>query len=247
VKNAIRIKEKCPSANVHILYRDIRTYGFKEAYYTKAREKGVIFMRYDDNNEPKVEISGGRLKVTLTDALLGMPLSLDADLLVLSAGMVADEENKALAQHLKVPLNQDGFFLEAHMKLRPVDFATEGVFLSGLAHSPKSIDESIIQAGAAAARASTILSKDRLDIEANISFVVDENCDGCAYCIDPCPYKALTLIEYMRDGAIKKTVELNESLCKGCGTCQATCPKKGIFVKGFRLEQISAQIEAAIG
>jgi len=127
-----------------------------------------------------------------------------------------------------------------------VDFSTEGVFLCGLAHSPKSIEESIIQAEAAAARASTILSKDTIDLEGNISFVVDENCDGCAYCIEPCPYKAITLIEYMRDGAIKKTVEVNESICKGCGICMATCPKKGVYVKGFKLEQISAQVEAAL-
>ena len=132
------------------------------------------------------------------------------------------------------------------MKLRPVDFSTEGVFLCGLAHSPKSIEESIIQAEAAAARASTILSKDYINLEGNISFVVDENCDGCAYCIEPCPYKAITLIEYMRDGAIKKTVEVNESICKGCGNCMATCPKKGVYVKGFKLEQIAAQVEAAL-
>ncbi|MCX6346835.1 MAG: 4Fe-4S dicluster domain-containing protein, partial [Actinobacteria bacterium] len=151
-----------------------------------------------------------------------------------------------IGQLLKVPLTQDKFFLEAHMKLRPVDFSTEGVFLCGLAHSPKSIEESIIQAEAAAARASTILSKESIDLDGNISFIVDENCDGCAYCIEPCPYKAITLIEYMKDGAIKKTVEVNESICKGCGNCMATCPKKGVYVKGFKLEQISAQIEAAL-
>jgi heterodisulfide reductase subunit A len=116
----------------------------------------------------------------------------------------------------------------------------------GLAHSPKLVDESIIQSFAAAARASTVLSKDFLELDATISFVVDENCDGCAYCIDPCPYKAITLLEYMRDGLIKKTVEVNDTACKGCGTCMATCPKKGIYVKGFKLEQIGAQVEAAL-
>jgi len=148
---------------------------------------------------------------------------------------------------LKIPLDQNGFFLEAHLKLRPVDFATEGVFLCGLAHSPKTISESIAQASAAAARAATIISWDTIELEGTLSFVVDENCDGCAYCVDPCPYKAITLIEYMKDGAIKKTVEVDETACKGCGVCQATCPKKGIFVRGFKLEQISAMVSAALG
>jgi len=174
-------------------------------------------------------------------------VTMNTDLLVLSAAIVPDKENnKTIGQFLKIPLTQDNFFLEAHMKLRPVDFSTEGVFLCGLAHSPKSIEESIIQAEAAAARASTILSNDTIDLEGNISFVVDENCDGCAYCIEPCPYKAITLIEFMKDGAVKKTVEVNESICKGCGCCMATCPKKGVYVKGFKLEQISAQVEAAL-
>ena len=171
---------------------------------------------------------------------------IDADLVVLSAGIVPDHGNQETAQLLKIPRNQDGFFLEAHMKLRPVDFATDGVFVCGLAHAAKSIEESIIQAQAAAARASAILSKDYVELEGTISSVVDENCDGCAYCVDPCPYKALTLIEYIRAGSIKKTIEVNESLCKGCGTCQATCPKRGIVVRGFKLEQLAAQVSAAL-
>lgn len=147
---------------------------------------------------------------------------------------------------LKVPLNQDRFFLEAHLKLRPVDFATDGIFLCGLAHAPKTLDETIAQAAAAAARAATILTKDELPLESAISEVVDANCDGCAYCIDPCPYHGLTLIEYMRNGAIKKTVETNEALCKGCGVCQATCPKLGIFVRHYKLDQITAAVDAAL-
>ena len=132
------------------------------------------------------------------------------------------------------------------MKLKPVDFATDGVFMCGLAHCPKSIEESIAQADAAAGRAATILSKDEIELDANISEIVDDNCDGCAYCIDPCPYKALTLIEYMLKGDIKKTVERDAALCKGCGVCQATCPKKGVFIRSFRLEQLSAMVEAAL-
>lgn len=246
VKNALKIKEVNPKTNVFILYRDMRTYGFRESYYSRARQMGVIFIRYEKDKKPEVVKQNGVLKVSLVDPILNRPVTINADLLVLSAGTIPHPENKDLAQMLKVPLDQDNFFLEAHMKLRPVDFATDGIFLCGLAHSAKSIEESITQACGAAARASTILSKDTVELEANISFVVDENCDGCAYCIDPCPYNALTLIEYMKDGAIKKTVEVNESICKGCGTCMATCPKMGIYVKGFKLEQISAQVGAAL-
>jgi heterodisulfide reductase subunit A len=132
------------------------------------------------------------------------------------------------------------------MKLRPVDFATEGIFICGTAHGPKNVHESISQAMGAATRASVILSKDELEIDPRIAEVVDENCDGCAYCIDPCPFKAITLIEYMKEGAVKKTVEVDISKCHGCGTCVATCPKKGIYVKNFRPEQFAAMIEAAL-
>jgi len=247
IKNALRIKDISPRTNVIILYRDIRTYGFAESYYRAAREKGVIFIRYEEEKKPEVTRVDNLIKVSLVDPILNTRICIDSDLLVLSTGIVPDPGNKTLAQMLKVPLNQEQFFLEAHMKLRPVDFATEGVFVCGLAHAPKLISESISQSYAVAARASTILSKDRLELEANTSQVVDENCDGCAYCIDACPYKALTLIEYVRNGTIKKTVEVDETACKGCGVCQATCPKKGIFVKGFKLEQLSAMIDAILG
>ena len=246
VKNALKIKEINPRANVFVLYRDMRTYGFRESYYSKARQMGVIFIRYEKDKKPEVVKQNGVLKVSLVDPILNGPVTINTDLLVLSAATIPHPENKDLAQMLKVPLDQDNFFLEAHMKLRPVDFATEGIFLCGLAHSAKSIEESIAQACGAAARASTILSKDTIELEANISQVIDENCDGCAYCIDPCSYEAVTLIEYMRDGAIKKTVEVDETACKGCGVCQATCPKKGIFVRGFKPEQISAMVDTAL-
>ena len=246
VKNALKIKEINPRANVFVLYRDMRTYGFRESYYSKARQMGVIFIRYEKDKKPQVVKQNGVLKVSLVDPILNGPVTINTDLLVLSAATIPHPENKDLAQMLKVPLDQDNFFLEAHMKLRPVDFATEGIFLCGLAHSAKSIEESIAQACGAAARASTILSKDTIELEANISQVIDENCDGCAYCIDPCSYEAVTLIEYMRDGAIKKTVEVDETACKGCGVCQATCPKKGIFVRGFKPEQISAMVDTAL-
>ena len=246
VKNALKIKELSPDTNVYVLYRDIRTYGFRESYYTKARRNGVAFVRYDETAKPEVLGNGDGLRVKVHDRILDMKLDIPADFVVLSTGTVPHEDGKAIAQLLKVPLNQDGFFLEAHMKLRPVDFATDGVFICGLAHSPKSAEESIIQAGGASARAGAILSKDILELEANISHVVDEQCDGCAYCVDPCPYQAVTLIEYAWQNGVKKTVDINESVCKGCGTCMATCPKGGVYIKGFKLEQIGAQIEAAL-
>ncbi len=246
VKNALKIKELSPDTNVYVLYRDIRTYGFKESYYTKARRGGVAFVRFDETAKPEVVSNGDGLRVKVHDRILDMRLDIPADLVVLSAGTVPREDGKAIAQLLKVPLNQDGFFLEAHMKLRPVDFATDGVFICGLAHSPKSAEESIIQAGGASAKAGAILSKDSLELEANVSHVVDEQCDGCAYCVEPCPYQAVTLIEYAWQSGVKKTVDINESICKGCGTCMATCPKGGVYIKGFKLEQIGAQIEAAL-
>ncbi len=247
IKNALKIKTLSPETNVYVLYRDIRTYGFKESYYTKARQLGVVFVRYDEDRKPEVSRNGKGLQVTVYDQTLGMPFGISAGLVVLSAGIHPHEDNRKIAQFLKVPLNADGFFLEAHMKLRPVDFMTDGVFLCGLAHSPKSIDESILQAQAASARAASVLVQDRLELGANISQVVDESCDGCAYCVDTCPYKAITMVEYQWQGSIKKVVETSDSTCKGCGCCQATCPKKGVFIRGFTLEQIEAQIHAALG
>ena len=247
IKNALKIKTVSPETHVYVLYRDIRTYGFTESYYTEARKRGVVFVRYDETAKPEVSPNGHGLNVTVVDQTLGMPIGISADFLVLSAGIHPEEGNKQIAQFLKVPLNGEGFFLEAHMKLRPVDFMTDGVFLCGLAHSPKTVEESILQAQAAAARAATILARDTIEMEANVSEVVDANCDGCAYCVDTCPFKAITLLEYMWQGSVKKSVEADETVCKGCGCCEATCPKKGIFVRGFTLDQIEAQIHAALG
>jgi heterodisulfide reductase subunit A len=247
IKNALRIKMFSPETHVYVLYRDIRTYGFRETYYTQARQKGVIFVRYEEESKPEVSGNGAGLHVSVLDPTLGMRMKIAADLVVLSAGIHPHESNRQIAQFLKVPINSEGFFLEAHMKLRPVDFMTGGVFLCGLAHSPKTIEESILQAQAAAARAASVLAQDTLEMEANISEVIDEACDGCAYCVDTCPFKAITLLEYMWQGSVKKVVETNEATCKGCGCCQATCPKKGVLIRGFTLDQIGAQIRAALG
>ena len=246
VKNATAIKEARPDTQVYILYRDMRTYGLREQHYRQARAKGVRFIRYQEDQKPDVSANNGALKVSCVDHVLNKQIQIDCDVIALAAAIVPSESADQVGQLYKIPLNQDKFFLEAHMKLRPVDFATDGIFMCGLAHCPKSVEESIAQAGAAAARAATILSRDEIELDAAISEVVDENCDGCAYCIDPCPYNALTLIEYMYKGSIKKTVERDAALCKGCGVCQATCPKKGIFIRSFRLEQLAAMVNAAL-
>ncbi|MHC4134403.1 MAG: FAD-dependent oxidoreductase [Planctomycetota bacterium] len=246
VKNALKIKELSPETHVYVLYRDIRVYGFKERFYTQARRNNVVFLRFDDDRNPVVARNGSGLEVEVFDPVLETPITIAADLVVLSAGIVRYEENVKTAQQLKVPLGRNEFFLEAHLKLRPVDFATGGVFLCGLAHASKSVEESVSQAQAAAARASAILSKDTLELEANISQVEYDSCDGCGYCVDPCPANAISLVEFMSKGAVKKAVEVAEIACLGCGSCQATCPKAGIRVRGFTLDQLHAQVAAAL-
>ncbi len=246
IKNSLKIKEMYPETSVYILNRDISTYGFSEAYYRKAREAGVKFIRFDVEHKPEIISSNGHLQVLVDDTLLAQTLEIDCDAVVLSTGIVPRDDTADLAQKLKVPLTLHGFLLEAHMKLRPVDFASDGIYLCGLAHGPKNLSESIVQASAAASRASTVLSKKQIELEPRISQVIDENCDGCAYCIDPCPYQALTLLEYAVEGGVKKTVESDPGKCAGCGVCMATCPKKGIVVRNFKLEQISAMVEAAL-
>jgi heterodisulfide reductase subunit A len=245
IKNALKMKELKPESNIYILHKDIRSYGFYEKLYRESREKGVIYIRFDEN-KPTVSANNGKLMVSVKDRLLDMDLDLSADQVVLSAAIEAPETNEDLAKLLKVPITKHGFFLEAHMKLRPVDFATDGVFVCGTAHSPKNVPESILQAMAASTRAGVILSHDEMEIEPRISEPIDANCDGCAFCIEPCPYNAITLIEYMRKGTVKKTVDVDIMLCHGCGTCMATCPKQGIFVRNFKLEQLGAMADAAL-
>jgi heterodisulfide reductase subunit A len=195
---------------------------------------------------PQVEAQNGKLRVTVTDHVLQRPVAIIADFLALATAIVP-HDNTALSQTYKVAVNAEGFFSEVHPKIRPLDSPTDGIFLAGLCHYPKPIEESIAEAYAVASRASTILSKDYLQLEAIVSNPVDENCDGCAFCIEPCPFNALTLIEYMKNGSLKKTVETNTMLCKGCGSCMATCPKQGIVVEGFTVAQLSAQVDAALG
>ena len=191
-------------------------------------------------------MEGEQITVRVYEPSLEEYIELNPDFLVLSAAIVPNPDNEKLAQIFKISLTQDKFFLEAHMKLRPVDFSSDGLFMCGLAHGPKFIPESIVQGQAAASRAATILSKSKLQGEAIIAEVFEENCDGCGYCVGVCPFRAIKLFEYMYQGEVKKMVEVNESLCKGCGCCMATCPKRGIMVKNFDLDILSAMIETAL-
>ncbi|MFC1712545.1 FAD-dependent oxidoreductase [Candidatus Poribacteria bacterium] len=243
IKNALKIKEKDPDANVFILYRDMRTYGFKEVYYQKAREAGIIFIRYDLSNKPKVSVEDGKLYVSVMDPVLGEELLLEPDLLALSAAAVPNEDSHNLAQMLRVPLNADGFFMEAHVKLRPVDFATEGIFVCGLCHSPKSMEETIDQACAAVSRAITILSSDVIEAEGQISQVDVTKCSACGMCETVCAYKAIE-VEIVDERRGIKAAQINEALCKGCGVCAANCRCEAVDVKGFTDEQIFAAINA---
>ena len=246
VENALRLKEMNPDMEVYILYRDMRTYGEREPLYAAARERGVLFFRYKVDDPPKVEADGDKLIIRVMDQNLRMPVELRVDLLTLATAIIP-HQNAPLADLYKVHLNEEGFYSEAHAKIRPVESSTPGIYMAGLCHYPKPIEESMAEALACASRAMTILSKESLELESITSRPIDENCDGCAFCVDACPFHAISLLEYAKDGGVKKTVEVNQVLCKGCGSCMATCPKQGIYVAGFTLEQLGAQVDAALG
>jgi heterodisulfide reductase subunit A-like polyferredoxin len=241
VENAIGIKESSPDANVVVLYRDMRTYGASELLYQKARKLGVVFLHYDPENPPEVS-SGDRLKLRFTDPDMGMPMSLEIDVLALSVGMSPAADNEEVSELAKVPLNADGFFMEAHVKLRPVDFASEGIFLCGSAHSPKSAIENMQQARAAAGRAATILSKKTMAVGGQVSFVDVRKCVSCLTCVKVCPYGAPEVSEINN----KNRVEIQAAKCMGCGSCAADCPAKAIQLRHFADTQVSAAIEALL-
>ncbi len=225
VKLALEMKEKNPGANVFILYRDIRTYAFFEDLYTEARRKGVIFIRYDVDNKPVVEELEGRLQVTVKDHVLGQPVVIDADIVGLASAILASPDSRKMNELFKVPINEDGFFLEAHMKLRPVDFASEGIYMAGLAHGPKNIEENIAQAKAAAGRASTILSKSQLESHGVVAVVEPEKCAACLTCVRLCPYNAPKIRN--------NVAEIESVMCQGCGTCAGECPNKAITLQSY--------------
>jgi heterodisulfide reductase subunit A len=238
------LKKSNPDNNVTILYREMRSYGTGEVFYIEARRLGVQFVRFEDNDYPIVAEKDGRLCVTLNDPLLGKPIEYPADIVSLSSTMQPDvAENTRIAQMLKVPLNQEGFFLEAHVKLRPVDFATEGVYLAGLAHTPKNLQECIVQGKAAAGRAATVVAKDMLETEGTIACIDTELCVACGACEQVCAYKAIEVQQVTwRRQTVDKAV-VNDVLCKGCGTCSAVCRCGAVDIGGFSDEQIINEIE----
>ena len=239
VKNALTVKRANPKAQVFVLFRDLRTYGLHEPYYQEAREAGVVFIRFDPEQKPEVSVDGG-LQVTVIDEVLRRPVELRPDVLVLSAAIRPHAETAAVSRALKVPLNADGFFLEAHIKLRPLDFGTEGIFLAGLAHAPKLISETISQAQGAAARAATVISKPYLDRSGVISEVDHSNCAGCLTCARVCPYDVPVINE---DGV----AFIEPASCQGCGVCASACPRKAITTRHYRDDQVAAKINVLFG
>jgi heterodisulfide reductase subunit A len=240
IKNALKLKECNPDVNIYVLYRDVRAYGLHELAYKQAREKGVIFIRYEEDDKPVVSCENGALTVSVFDRILRRKVVINPDLIGLAVGITTPSENKVLSQMLKVPLNSEGFFLEAHVKLRPVDFATDGVFVCGLAHYPKDVSESVAQARAAAARAMTVLSKETIEAEAKVSQVRTESCAACGACVAVCPFGAVEIDE------TEHAAVVNEALCKGCGACSASCRSGAIDLRGFRDEQLINAIQAVM-
>jgi heterodisulfide reductase subunit A len=239
VKTALLLKSQRPEANVVVLYRDLRTYGPREDLFQAARDRGVLFVRYTQQEKPVVARQDGRLNLSFVDPILERPVTMNLDLLCLAAA-IESHQDQQLAQMFRVPLDGDGWFLEAHQKLRPVDFANDGIFLCGMAHYPKPLEESITQAQAAAARAAAVLSKGSVKVSGLVSRIAEELCCGCQICVNVCPYQAISFHEG------RQVALVNEALCKGCGACAAACPCEAPVLMGFNNRQLLAQIRSAL-
>jgi heterodisulfide reductase subunit A-like polyferredoxin len=237
LKSALTLKKMNPDMNIYILYRDMRSYGFREALYKEARELGIIFMRYNlEDNLPVVSGNGDGVSVTVRDHVLQLPVEIKPDLLVLATAVLPNE-NKDLFELFKVPVNNEGFLVEAHAKLRPVDFSSEGIFMAGLAHYPKPLDESIAQARATVSRVMTVLSKEAIMVGGVVASVEPDKCAVCCTCVRTCPYNVPYIGE---DGyAVMEPAE-----CHGCGACVAECPGKAITLQHFTDKQLIAKADA---
>jgi heterodisulfide reductase subunit A-like polyferredoxin len=238
VKNALLLKEAHPEARIMVLYRDIRTYGFREAAYREAREKGVLFVRYEPERPPQLSFEG-HLRLRVREPALGRDLEVAPDLVVLAAPMVPRADREELSEMLRVPLNADGFFLEAHMKLRPVDFASEGLFLCGTAHGPKFMTETIAQASAVASRAASILSKKRIPVGGQTAWVDPSKCISCMTCVHLCPYGVPRVDKHNK-------AEIQSVLCMGCGSCAAECPAHAITLRHYLDDQVFAAVDGLL-
>ena len=237
VKNALSLAEINPDARIFVLYRDMRTYGFQEEYYQQAREKGIIFVRYEMEEPPQVEAAGEKLEITFQDPILGMELKVQADHLCLSTGLVADKDStEELATTFKLQRTHDGYFLEDHVKLRPVDLAMPGFYVAGTAHSPKSIRESLVQARAAASRAQTMLVQDSINLGAASAKVDSDKCASCLICVRACPFD----VPFINAEGYS---EIDPAQCHGCGLCAAECPAKAIQLMQFEDDRILAKLE----
>jgi heterodisulfide reductase subunit A len=239
VKNALKLKERNPRINIYVLYRDVRTYGFYETYYHEARGKGVIFIRYDLENKPKVFLQGGNLQVSIFDPAMHGPVVLPADCVVLSTG-IEPYDHRELARIFDVDLNTDGFFKEANPKSAPLDFVDRGKFFCGLCHSPNFIEDAISQGNAAAARAAALLSKEAVEEKAYLAYVIKRLCCGCGLCVTVCPYGARVLNE--EEGK----AEVIGSLCQGCGSCVIACRNAASQQRNFEKELNLAALDAVI-
>ncbi|HDI78428.1 MAG TPA: CoB--CoM heterodisulfide reductase iron-sulfur subunit A family protein, partial [Desulfobacteraceae bacterium] len=241
IKNALKLKELSSDMDIYILFRDMRTYGFKEDYYREAADREVRFIRFEPEDLPKVDlIDEGVLRVVVKDQILGKSLAIDVDLLVLSSAVIPSDGSEEISRLFKVSLNQDGFFKEAHVKLRPVEFPTEGVFLCGSAHYPKHIQEVINQAYGAAGRVLTLLSHDTVVASGSVCVVDEKRCIGCGACISACSYGA---IEFFKTKGGKKA-RVNPVLCKGDGLCNSKCPTGAIQLKHYTDQELISQIDA---
>ncbi|MDY7032075.1 MAG: FAD-dependent oxidoreductase, partial [Thermodesulfobacteriota bacterium] len=236
IKNALQLKEINPDINIYVLYRDMRTYGLMEDFYKEAREKGVMFIRFHKDQPPKVESIEEGLLISVKDHVLNAELEIEADLVSLAVGVRGDKENP-VSRHFKLPVNQEGFFQEAHVKLRPVDFHSEGMFLAGLAHGPKLIRDTLAQSGAAAARALTVLTKDKLTLSSEKSTVDGTICAACLTCVRACPYDVPRINS-------EGVAEIEPAECQGCGICVSMCPRKAIQLNNYSDEEILANIAA---
>jgi len=245
LKNALVLKRLNPAADITIIYRDIRTYGFKERLYTQARREGVRFIRYDFDRKPEVTHADDGMSVRVREEILGVELELRPDLLILSTPVIPSEGAHELSNRLKVPVDMDGFFMEAHVKLRPVDFSSDGIFMAGLAHYPKLLDESIVQAQAAAARAATLLAQDTLTTGGRVAVVDEARCVGCLTCVRTCPYDAPRVVANLTGvGDILGAAQIETAVCHGCGSCAAACPARAIQLMHYTDAQVLSKVDA---